>query len=286
MKRPTRRRAYRPLPFRLNGVGPSSPGKLLRTRTSDIVCTDALSLLHALKPGSAHLIFLDPPFNLGKSYGRLGSRGDRLDSDAYFAYMWQVLQRSSIVLADGGSLFLYHVPRWAVRLSAVLSQTLEFRHWIAISMKNGFVRTRALYPAHYALLHYSKGQPLTFSRPKLPIALCQHCLKPTKDYGGYARFVRDGINLSDVWDDLSPVRHKKHKNRTPNELPVQIPSRVLEMSGAPRRLFVDPFAGSGTTLIEAARRGMVVVAGDREMSNCRLMYRRLTDWESREGEHL
>lgn len=283
MRKSTLQRVNRPLPFRPNGVGPSAPGRLLRTRTSDIVCADALSLLHALKPGSAHLIFLDPPFNLGKSYGSLGSRGDRLNADAYYAYMWQILQRSSLVLAEGGSIFLYHVPRWAVRLSAVLSEILEFRHWIAISMKNGFVRTRALYPAHYALLHFSKGIPLTFSRPKLPVALCPHCAKPTKDYGGYARFVRDGINLSDVWDDLSPVRHKKYKNRGANELPAQIPARVLEMSGAPRKLFVDPFAGSGTTLIEAARHGMSVVAGDREMSNCRLIQRRLIEWESREG---
>jgi len=37
-----------------------------------------------------------------------------------------------------------------------------FRHWVAMSMKGTFPRGRKLYPAHYALLYCSKGEPKTF----------------------------------------------------------------------------------------------------------------------------
>ncbi len=55
---------------------------------------------------------------------------------------------------------------------SLLEQHLDFRHWIAISMKNGFVRGDHLYPAHYALLYYTKGKPESFNRPKVPKPIC------------------------------------------------------------------------------------------------------------------
>jgi hypothetical protein len=41
-----------------------------------------------------------------------------------------------------------------------------------------------------------------------------------------------GINLSDLWDDLSPVRHKYSKYRSANQLPIRLTDRVLKTAGA------------------------------------------------------
>lgn len=188
----------------------------------DVVCSDALDFLGSLRERSADLVFLDPPFNLGKRYGANHRNGDRLPSDAYCRYIEQVLLRSCDVLKDGGALYLYHIPRYAMLFGSHLQDHLDFRHWIAISMKNGFVRGERLYPAHYALLYFTKGDPSVFSRPKLAPPCCRNCGKVLKDYGGYKRFVIDGVNLSDYWDDISPVRHRKYKNRGANELPPAI----------------------------------------------------------------
>ncbi len=96
-----------------------------------------------------------------------------------------------------------------------------------------------------------------------------------KDYGGYKQHVQEGINLSDVWEDLSPVRHSKYKTRKSNELPAELPRRVLEISGVPGGKFVDPFAGAGTTLLAARKKGMAFIAGDHDQENCDLTYQRL-----------
>jgi site-specific DNA-methyltransferase (adenine-specific) len=113
-------------------------------------------------------------------------------------------------------------------------------------------------------------------RPKIPPARCPHCQNLLKSYGGYKRFVTNGVNLSDVWDDLSPVRHRKYKTRAANELPRAIPERALSIVGMKGGVVVDPFAGAGTVLSVAVEMGMRFVACDRQMANCRLMYRRLT----------
>jgi site-specific DNA-methyltransferase (adenine-specific) len=170
---------------------------------------------------------------------------------------------------------LYHIPKWAIRFAGQLDSALSFRHWIAVSMKNGFVRGKGLYPAHYALLYFTKGTPTIANRPKISPATCPHCDEYIKDYGGYASHIEKGVNLSDVWDDLSPVRHSKYKNRRANELPLQLTRRIVDISGQRGGVLLDPFAGTGTSAMAARLRKMKFIAIDREPSNCELIAERV-----------
>jgi len=255
-------------------------GAILRLPLGEVVCDDALNFLNCLREDCADIVFLDPPFNLGKVYGSGSKKDDLLDDDQYFKYMTSVLWRCSAILKPGGALYLYHIPRWALRLSFNIGQDLQFRHWIAISMKNGFPRGRLLHPSHYALLYYTKGDPKYFHRPRIPIAVCRKCGNSIKDYGGYKKFVQNGLNLSDIWDDVSPVRHRKFKHRLANELPLKIPSRTVEISGIKGGLLVDPFAGTGTALAAAVERGMRFVGCDKEKRSLHIMYQRLASSNS------
>lgn len=260
-------------------------GSIYRHKQGEIVCDDALHVLNSLREKCADIVFLDPPFNLGKRYGKNGSHHDKKKESEYLQYMEKVISRSATILKDGGALYLYHIPKWAIRLSPFLEEHLDFRHWIAISLKNGFVRGDYLYPAHYALVYYTKGKPGTFKRPKVPKPICARCKKDLRDYGGYKKYVEDGINLSDVWDDVSPVRHRKAKTRTANELPLIIPKRAFAISGCSGGLIVDPFAGSGTTIIAALEADMHFVAADSQDEYYELMHSRLSEQFSEKGSY-
>lgn len=236
---------------------------------------DAIVFLESLRPGIADVVFLDPPFNLGKDYG-VSSQIESAAPEEYEAYLQRIVAESSRVLRDGGALFMYHVPYWAARLSKHLQSYLRFRHWIAIAMKNGFVRGRNLYPAHYALLYYTKGSARVFHRPRYPALHCRHCGGLVKDYGGYRGIIEaKGINLSDVWDDLSPVRHKNTKTRPANQLPIRLTDRVLDIAGVEGSILIDPFVGSGTSLVSAINRNMRFVANDLASRNISLSLGRL-----------
>lgn len=248
-----------------------------KSKLGCVVCADALDFLNSLNGKSADIVFLDPPFNLGKQYGRKKEGADRLREDEYFDFIAKVIDRSCCVLREGGSLFLYHIPRWNFKFAEYLDRKLVFQHWIAVSMKNGFVRGPRLYPAHYALLHFSKGKPSVLARPKVPIQTCRHCGKDIKDYGGYRKYLSHGVNLADIWDDTSPVRHQHTKHRKPNELPKVVLERILLMSGTKGGLLVDPFAGSGTAPVMAMQFGMHFAVCDREKEYCRLIAKRLKD---------
>lgn len=238
---------------------------------------DALDFMVVLRDQVADVIFVDPPFNLGKDYG-IRSELETTDADTYEQYMSELLSEATRVLKPGGALFLYHVPSWAMKLGAPLQGNLDLRHWIAISMKNGFVRGRRLYPAHYALLYFTKGDPGVFNRPKLDPKRCRHCGEYIRDYGGYRKFIdAKGVNLSDFWDDLSPVRHAHMKHRAANQLPTILTDRALKIAGRRHGLLIDPFAGSGTSLVSALKVNMHFLANDLSKANIRICQERIAE---------
>ena len=130
-----------------------------------------------------------------------------------------------------------------------MGESLEFRHWIALTMKGTYPRGRKLYPAHYALLYYTRGAPRVFNKLRLPIETCRHCGKEIRDYGGHRdKMNPDGVNLTDFWTDTSPNRHRKFKVRPGvNELKPVIPERAILISTQPGDLVFDPFGGGGST---------------------------------------
>jgi site-specific DNA-methyltransferase (adenine-specific) len=242
-----------------------------------LTCLDGLVFLRSLRSEIADIVFLDPPFNLGKDYG-FSSALENGKAEAYEAYVKSVLTESTRILKPGGALFMYHLPFWASRLSAELHMRLRFRHWIAIAMKNGFAWRNYLYPAHYALLYFTKGEPTTFFRPRTAPQYCRHCDELVKDYGGYTRIIeRKGLNLSDFWDDLSPVRHDTRKHRSSNQLPPLLTDRVVRMAGRKGGMLIDPFAGTGTCLVSAVGARMKFVGNDMSRPNLRLCRLRIVE---------
>lgn len=66
--------------------------------------------------------------------------------------------------------------------------------------------------------------------------------------GGYKNKMNPkGVNVSDVWTDIYPVRHKSQKNREYNELSIKMLDRIISMSTKQGDIVFDPFGGSGTT---------------------------------------
>ncbi|MDE3164702.1 MAG: site-specific DNA-methyltransferase, partial [Acidobacteriota bacterium] len=131
----------------------------------------------------------------------------------------------------------------------------------------------------YGMLYYVKGErPRVFNRDdvRIPVAVCRHCGRDVKDYGGHKKFLNPkGINLSDVWDDVPPVRHRKYKNRPANELAPVILERVIRLTTNEGDLIVDPFAGGGSTAYVAEKLGRHWIVGD--INDCKATKERLLD---------
>jgi site-specific DNA-methyltransferase (adenine-specific) len=260
------------LPLRSGTAAP-----ILETDLGQLFQGDCLDILPMILDESVDTVFADPPFNLGKKYG--GQVNDDLNEDDYVAWCKKWIDECIRVLKPGGSFFLYNIPKWNILLGAHLAERgLTFRHWIAVSIKFGLPIQGRLYPAHYSLLYYSKGKPKTFRTIRTPIQTCRHCGGEIRDYGGHRGAMNpNGVNLMDVWDDITPVRHWKFKSkkRKTNQLSTKILYRVVELSTEPGDLVIDPFGGSGTTfdVCERTERRWIGV----ELENCDVIIERLED---------
>ena len=199
------------------------------------------------------IIFADPPFNLNKFYG--DNFKDKMSEEDYLKWCYKWIDLCIESLNDGGSLFIYNIPKWNIFLSNYLmtkkdssgKKVLDFKHWITVDFKCSMPLRNRLYPAHYSLLYFTKGKS-NFNKVRTPIPQCRHCKKDIKDYGGHRKKIHaDGLNITDIWTDFSPVRHKSTKNRPANELPIGLIQRCLEIVYKDGDVVFDPFMGSGTT---------------------------------------
>jgi site-specific DNA-methyltransferase (adenine-specific) len=242
--------------FSLIGQVPQNPvdtesNEVFRTSYGTMYQGDCVSLMESIPKESIDLIFADPPFNLNKSYE--SGINDLRDEKEYLAWTERWVLQCVDLLKEGGALFIWNLPKWNSYIASLLNQYLTFRHWIAVDIKFSLPIKGKLYPSHYSLLYYIKGEkPKTFNEQRIPLENCRHCGGDIRDYGGYKdKLNLNGINLTDVWYDIPPVRHSKYKNRDSNELSLKLLERVVSMASNEGDLIFDPFGGSGTTYIVA-----------------------------------
>jgi site-specific DNA-methyltransferase (adenine-specific) len=308
-------------PFSLIPSVTATNNKLVNVYQSDygiLYQGDCLNFLNSLPDTCVDLIFADPPFNLGKDYGK--NVNDLRQSEDYIKWSKHWLSESIRVLKPGGSLFIFNLPKWCIEYGAYLNQEgMLFRHWIACRMPKAFPRGNRMSPAHYALLYYTKGEPAVFNKVYTPIQVCRHCGGEIRDYGGHRKKLNPkGINLMDIWDapedvweeansvedtkeilwseiedlwsDIPPVRHRQHKKRSANELAPIMLERIIAMASNPDQIVVDPFGGSGTTFYAAEklrRYWLGTEIGDVEPAVKRLQdlaNGNIEEWESARGK--
>lgn len=225
---------------------------IFKTKLGRLYNEDCLKFLPEIEGDSVDLVFADPPFNLSKEYP--SGIDDNLKEKEYLAWSEKWLFELIRVLKPGGSLFIWNLPKWNMRYLNFIDQYLTFKHWIAVDIKYSLPIPGRLYPSHYSLLYFVNGEkPNHFKPDRLPMPTCPKCHADLRDYGGYKNKMNPmGINLSDVWTDIAPVRHAKYKKRKEaNELPLKLMDRIIEMSSAEGSVVLDPFGGAGTTYITA-----------------------------------
>lgn len=225
---------------------------VFETQLGKLYKGDCLSVAKKIDDDSIDLIFADPPFNLNKLYP--SKINDSLKTEKYLHWCQKWLCECIRILKPGGSFFLWNLPRWNSMLSDYLNGKLTFRHWISTDIKYSLPIQSRLYPSHYSLLYYVKGEkPNTFNPDRLPTQTCPKCHADLKDYGGYKdKMNPKGVNLTDIWLDIPPVRHTKYKRRSDaNELSIKLLDRIIEMASIEEDIIFDPFGGSGTTYMAA-----------------------------------
>jgi site-specific DNA-methyltransferase (adenine-specific) len=252
---------------------------------------DAVRLLPFLEEDGElfDLIFVDPPFNLEKEYGK--HVNDGLPQREYLTWMQLWLMQCSRLLAPGGSLMVYNLPKWNILAANFLmgQEKLTFVDWIAVKVTQGFPRAKGLYRAHYGIIHFTNGTSERLNKVRMPVEVCRHCGKDVKDYGGHrVKLHESGIGISDIWTDIPTVRHAKYKANgwSGPQLSTKLVRRCVLLTTKAGDLVLDPMAGSGTVpdvCEREGRRWVAIEKGETNIVKDRLSEHPVDHHESKDG---
>ncbi len=238
-----------------------------------IIHGDCIEVMQQLPSDSVDVTFADPPFNLKKKYG---TYKDEKETSDYLNWCKQWIYEMVRITKPSGSIFLHNIPKWLTYYAEFLNEVTDFRHWIAWDAPTAPMG-KTLQPSHYGILFYAKNQRENkFYEIRYPHKRCRKCGYLLKDYGGKKKILHPfGPLVSDIWSDIHRIRHNKHRDPHPCQLPVHLLERLILMSTDEGDVVLDPFMGTGTTAVAAARLGRNVIGIDIDPNYVEITQRKL-----------
>ena len=225
-----------------------------------IILGDCLEVIKNIPDNSIDITFADPPFNLKKKYN---GYKDNKEFNAYLAWCKQWIYEMVRITKPTGSIFVHNIPKWLTYYSNFLNEIAYFKHWITWDAPSAPMG-KTLQPSHYGILYYVKDiKKRKFCEIRYPHKRCRKCGYLLKDYGGKKASLHPfGPLVSDVWTDIHRIKHNKYRDEHPCQLPIHLLERIILMSTDENDIVLDPFVGTGTTVIAAKRLGRRFVGID------------------------
>jgi len=233
---------------------------LVEKYINQIILGDCLNIMKSIPDNSIDVTFADPPFNLKKKYN--GYR-DSKEFHEYLEWSKRWIYEMVRITKPTGSIFVHNIPKWLTYYANFLNEIAYFKHWIAWDAPTAPMG-KSLQPAHYGILYYVKDlKKAKFYEIRYPHKRCRKCNYLLKDYGGKKASLHPfGPLVSDVWTDIHRIKHNKYRDEHPCQLPIHLLERIILMSTDEGDIVLDPFVGTGTSVIAAKRLGRKFIGID------------------------
>jgi site-specific DNA-methyltransferase (adenine-specific) len=273
---------------------------LAGARAGAVLEADNLDALAAIPDGAVDLVYADPPFATGEvqrlttirtGTGARTRRGfgdravawevvgeqawdDDLPLPAHLAALRARLVEIHRVLAPHGSLYLHVDWRTTHHARLMLDEVFGMERFLneLVWAYDYGGRARDRWPRkHDTILWYAKGETWVFDRDaidRIPY-MAPGLVGPEK--------AARGKLPTDVWWMTIVPPGSVERTGYPTQKPVRLLERIVAASSRPGDLVLDPYAGSGTTGVAAARLGRRWLLVDRNPAAVAIARERLGD---------
>jgi len=261
-------------------AAPGTPGTLAR---GELWHADVMTLLGTLADGSVDLVVADPPYAIAKA-----AWDEFASMEVYLDWCDGWLAEVARVLAPHGSAYVCGFSEILADVKARSARRFASCRWLIWYYRNKANLGRDWGRSHESILHLRKAHarvdvdairvPYNGHTTKYPARV----QAVSSQYGGEGAR-RDrwepnplGAKPRDVIE--LPVICNGMAEKTPHatQKPEALIEKLVLASSAPGQLVVDPFVGSGTTAVVAARLGRSWLAGDGDPRFVGLTRERLT----------
>ena len=226
---------------------------------STIIHSDTLKALETMDDDSIDVIVTSPPYNIGYKAGAMGTdltghlygeeNYDFMDETEYQSWMIKVLEELYRVLKPTGSLFFNHKDRTKI--------TQRNKEGTLVKKTQVFVS-----PSH--IIERSKlkiKQRLIWNR-KTSHQQNPHMFTPIHEYIYW--LVKDPLKVKKNKITAPTVLdfQKEGRKLHPAPFPVDLPKLLISAVASDNALILDPFVGSGSTLLAAQELGFKSIGID------------------------
>lgn len=254
-----------------------------------VLLGDCLELLKKFDENSIDLIYLDPPF-FTNTIQKLKTRDGNKEfsykdiwksNNEYAEFLYDRLLELKRVLKNTGSIFVHCDKHSTHIIKMVLDDIFglkQFQSEIIWYYKRWSNSKKGLLSSHQTIYFYSKTQNFKFKTIYTDYSettnIDQILQKRVRDNNGKTIYARDekgntinsdikkGVPLSDVWE--IPYLNPKANERVgyPTQKPILLLERIIEIASEEGDVILDPFCGSGTTLVAGKLNNRKVIGMD------------------------
>lgn len=226
---------------------------------SYIYQSDVLETLQLITTESVQLIVTSPPYNIGKEYE------SKTNYDDYFKWQEEVIQECVRILKPGGSICWQVgngidkgevIPLDAIFYTIFKKFNLKMRNRIVWTFGHGLHAKNRFSGRYETILWFTKGNDYKFNLDSVRVPVKYPNKKHFKGPKiGQLSSNPLGKNPGDVWDITNVKAMHPEKTEHPCQFPVAMIERLILSMTDSGDLVLDPFVGSGTTLVAAALHG-------------------------------
>lgn len=220
---------------------------------------DSPQWLRTLQSASVDLIFADPPYNIKKA------DWDNFDSqEAYIAWSMTWIREAARVLKPTGSLYVCGFSEILADIKHPAMRHFAACRWIVWHYRNKANLGGDWGRSHESLLHFRKSKTHRLNVDDIRVPYGEHTLKypshpqaVTSQYGngGKRKDVwtphPGGAKPKDVLDIPTTCNGSGETTPHPTQKPEELVRRIVLASSNEGQTVLDPFSGSGTTLVVA-----------------------------------
>jgi site-specific DNA-methyltransferase (adenine-specific) len=270
--------AYTKKAGRICAIRPSLYNSAGMVDTNKIIQGDCIKTLNEGPEEWVDLVFADPPFNIGYLYH---GYDDKLKTDDYLKFSHDWMKAVHRALKPSGSFYLAIGDEYAADLAVIARRQIGFhmRNWIIWHYTFGQQTKKMFAKSHTHILYFTKTpdhSKFTFNADEVRVASARQTTYADVRANPKGKLPDDVWYLrpqetpeeffapdSDTWN-ISRVcgTFKEREGWHGCQMPMNVLTRIIKASSNPGDIVLDPFNGSGTTIIAAATLGRQYVGID------------------------
>lgn len=225
---------------------------------------DSIEWLKTVGSATVDLVFADPPYSINKAdWDRFESR------EAYIQWSMSWVGEAARVLKETGSLYICGFSEILADLKRPSMEYFKGCKWLVWHYKNKANLGKDWGRSHESIIHLRKSRKFTMNIDEVRIPYGRHTLKypshPQSETSQYGNGERKRWNLwkphpsgakpKDVLEIPTTCNGMEEKTPHPTQKPEELLRKIILASSNKNDLVVDPFSGSGTTLVVAEQLG-------------------------------